>query len=189
MRVARRGGCISPYSDGRFQFPGEGMLGRATVVAGLAGVLGAHRLADLPGGGTLTLASCVLGVAGWAVWRAHARAAARPGRARAGVLAALRGPMLCLLSAWSGFVFSLYCAPRRAPGSVAGRNQCGQGVARHLACRQPARLPAGPAEFEAVVLDAHPSGVPERIRVRWPAGGWRGPYAPARSRPKRRFLK
>ena len=154
------------------------MLGRATVVAGLAGVLGAHRLADLPGGGALTLASCVLGVAGWAVWRAHARAAVRPGRARAGVLAALRGPMLCLLSAWSGFVFTVLCAQTRLDQSLAEINV--DKVSRvtlrvdSLPRLQPDRL-----DFEAVVLDAHPSGVPERIRVRWPAGGWRGPYAPA----------
>jgi len=155
------------------------MLGRATVVAGLAGVLGAHRLADLPGGGALALASCVLGVAGWAMWRAHARAAARPGRARAGVLAALRGPMLCLLSAWSGFVFTVLCAQTRLDQSLAAINV--DKVSRvtlrvdSLPRLQPDRL-----DFEAVVLDAHPGGVPERIRVRWPAAGWRGPYAPAR---------
>lgn len=71
------------------------MLGRATVVAGLAGVLGAHRLADLPGGGALALASCVLGVAGWAMWRAHARAAARRGPAGRGRVSSPRCGVRC----------------------------------------------------------------------------------------------
>ncbi len=138
------------------------MLGRAMVAAGLGGVLGAHRLADLPGGGALALASGVLGLVGWGVWRASARGAA-----------------LCLLGAWAGFTFTVLCAQQRLDQTLADGNV--DKVSRvtlrvdSLPRLQPDRL-----AFEAVVLDARPGGVPERIRVRWPAGGWRGPYAPAR---------
>lgn len=184
------------------------MLGRAMVAAGLGGVLGAHRLADLPGGGTLALVSCMAGLAAWAAWRAGrgtvrnggamrrvgACWAERPGAAdhRAGPMepawrrgsgpgrgALLRASILCLLSAWAGFVFTVLCAQARLAQALADGNV--DRVSRvtlrvdSLPRLQPDRL-----TFEAVVLDAHPGGVPERVRVRWPAAGWRGPYAPAR---------
>lgn len=138
------------------------MLGRAMTAAGLGGVLGAHGLADLPGSGALALASGVLGLVGWGVWRASARGAA-----------------LCLLGAWAGFTFTVLCAQQRLDRTLADGNV--DKVSRvTLRVDGLPRLQPDLLAFEAVVLDARPGGVPERIRVRWPAGGWRGPYAPAR---------
>lgn len=168
------------------------MLGRARVVAGLGGVLGAHGLADLPGSGTLALVSGLPGLVGWVVWRvARGRAgtgdgishrfgrSALSGWCGLGSVATLRSLTLCLLSAWAGFAFTVLCAQARLGQTLADGNV--DRVSRvtlrvdSLPRLQPDRL-----AFEAVVLDAHPGGVPARIRVRWPAGGWRGPYAPAR---------
>ncbi len=170
------------------------MLGRAMAAAGLTGVLGAHRLADLPGGGTLALVSGLLGLASWGMWRAGRRAAGRlgvagrridpagpveesgSGPARGFVL--LRVAILCLLSAWAGFVLTVWCAQARLDQTLADGNV--DRVSRvTLRVDSLPRLQPDQLAFEAVVLDARPGGVPERIRVRWPAGGWRGPYAPA----------
>jgi competence protein ComEC len=145
------------------------MLGRAMVAAGLGGVLGAHRLADLPDSGTLALASALPGLAIWTARRA------RPAR----IAGLLRGLAWCLLAAWAGFVFAVSCAQVRLDQTLADGNvdRVSRVAVRvdSLPRQRPDRL-----EFEAVVLEARPGGVPARIRVRWPAGGWRGPYAPER---------
>ncbi|MFC4299014.1 ComEC/Rec2 family competence protein [Castellaniella hirudinis] len=164
------------------------MLGRAMTAAGLGGVLGAHGLVDLPGSGALALASGVLGLAGWGIWRASARGSERPGEAghrdvlagagRTRAAALLRGAMLCLLGAWAGFTFTVLCAQARLDQTLADGNV--DRVSRvTLRVDSLPKLQPDLLAFDAVVLDAHPGGVPERIRVRWPAGGWRGPYAPA----------
>ncbi|WP_368647034.1 ComEC/Rec2 family competence protein [Castellaniella ginsengisoli] len=138
------------------------MFGRAMAAAGLGGVLGAHGLADLPDSGALALASGALGLAGWGVWRAGAR-----------------GAMCCLLAAWAGFVFTVLHTQARLGQALADGNV--DRVSRvTLRVDSLPKLQPDLLAFDAVVLDAHPGGVPERIRVRWPAGGWRGPYAPAR---------
>ncbi|MDY0308578.1 MAG: ComEC/Rec2 family competence protein [Castellaniella sp.] len=143
------------------------MRGRAMVVAGLGGVLGAHGLADLPGSGVLGVVSGVLGLVGWAVWRAPVHA-----------VPWLRGAVLCLWAAWIGCGFTVWCAQARLNQVLADGNV--DQVARvTLRVDSLPRLQTDRLAFEAVVLDAHPGGVPERIRVRWPGGGWRGPYAPA----------
>jgi competence protein ComEC len=168
------------------------MLGRAMVAAGLGGVLGAHRLVDLPGSGILALVSGLPGLVGWVVWRVTGGRAgtgdgishrfgrsALSGWCGLGSVATLRSLALCLLSVWAGFAFTVLCAQARLGQTLADGNV--DRVSRvtlrvdSLPRLQPDRL-----AFEAVVLDAHPGGVPARIRVRWPAGGWRGPYAPAR---------
>src|SRR5690606_18053511 len=136
---------------------------------GAGGVLGAHRLADLPDSGTLALASALPGLAIWTARRA------RPAR----IAGLLRGLAWCLLAAWAGFVFAVSCAQVRLDQTLADGNvdRVSRVAVRvdSLPRQRPDRL-----EFEAVVLEARPGGVPARIRVRWPAGGWRGPYAPAR---------
>ncbi|MHA3902413.1 ComEC/Rec2 family competence protein [Castellaniella sp. WN] len=167
------------------------MLGRAMVVAGLGGVLDAHRLADLPGSGTLALVSGLLGLMGWVVWRvARGRAGTEDGISHRfgrsvlsgwcglGSVATLRSLAFCLLSAWAGFMFTVLCAQARLDQALADGNV--DRVSRvTLRVDSLPRLRPDRLDFEAVMLDAHPDGVPERIRVRWPAGGWRGPYAPA----------
>lgn len=138
------------------------MFGRAMAAAGLGGVLGAHGLADLPDSGALALASGALGLAGWVVWRAGAR-----------------GAMCCLLAAWAGFVFTVLHTQALLGQALADGNV--DKVSRvTLRVNSLPRLRPDRLDFEAEVLDARPGGVPGRIRVRWPAGGWRGPYAPAR---------
>src|SRR5690606_17850405 len=88
------------------------MLGRAMVAAGLGGVLGAHRLADLPDSGTLALASALPGLAIWTARRA------RPAR----IAGLLRGLAWCLLAAWAGFVFAVSCAQVRLDQTLADGN-------------------------------------------------------------------
>ncbi len=166
------------------------MLGRAMVAAGLGGVWCAHGLADLPGQGALAAISGVLALGGGIAWRVGTR---QPGRAvsaecgwgcskpgRAYALKGLPDLILCLLCAWAGFAFTVLCAQVRLDQQLADGNV--DKVSRvtlrvdSLPRLQPDRL-----AFEAVVLDAHPSGTPERIQVRWPVSGWHGPYAPVRA--------
>ena len=135
------------------------MLGRAMVAAGLCGVLGAHRLADLPASTTWVLISGALGL----VWAGRAHLPTR-----------LHGLMLCLLGGWAGLVFTVLAAQWRLAQVLIDDNV--DKVSRvTLRVDSLPRLQLDQLAFEAVVLDAHPAGVPERIRVRWPAGGWHSP--------------
>lgn len=149
------------------------MLGRAVAAAGLGGVLGAHRLADLPDHGALAWLSGVLwlsGLLGLVVWRVG-----RIGRLRP----RLRGLVACLLGAWAGFSFTALSAQARLGQTLAEGNV--DRVSRvTLRVDSLPRLRPDRLDFEAVVLGSRPAGVPPRIRVRWSASGWRGPYASAR---------
>ena len=163
------------------------MLGRAMIAAGLGGVLAAHGLAELPGGALLALGSgafLAAGCIGWvgAAWARHRRGR-HPFIHDAGVWGRIRPvwlPLcLCLLCAWAGFVFTVLSAQTRLDQRLAESNV--DKVSRvTLRVDSLPRLQPDQLAFEAVVLDAHPGGVPARIRVRWPASGWRSPYAPAR---------
>ncbi|HEX7388028.1 MAG TPA: DNA internalization-related competence protein ComEC/Rec2 [Castellaniella sp.] len=146
------------------------MLGRGLVVSGVLGVVAAHHLRSLPspwvvGLGLLVVVAC--GALG--SWCARIR----PHVAWQWLLGL---PM----AACAGFAVTVLCAQHRLAQGLDDGNvdRVSRVVLRieSLPKLQPDRV-----SFVARVLQAHPSGVPDVIRVSWPASGWRSPYSEARA--------
>lgn len=147
------------------------MIGRAWAVAGVVGVSSAHGLAQLPSVPMLAgIGAGLLAVAGVFCWSG--------GRRRH---PAWRGVLGCLLAGWVAFCVTVLWAHARLEQQVAESNV--DRVARVvLRVEGLPKLTPDRVSFDARVLQAHPSGVPEHIRVSWPAAGGHGsPYAAPRA--------
>ena len=172
------------------------MIGRLAVAAGLLGAGAAHQLARLPAWPWLAAAALVpaamLGLAGFLRRRTGGRAtdASLPDDAafRENGSQRDRTPPLaraaCILALWllaAGLAFSatVFWAQQRLAQVLEDGNV--DRVSRvTLRVQGLPRLQPDRIRFEADVLDSHPTGVPRRILVSWPASGWRSPYAAAR---------
>ncbi|TAN27833.1 MAG: DNA internalization-related competence protein ComEC/Rec2 [Castellaniella sp.] len=141
------------------------MFGRGMVAAGVLGVVVVHQLPTLPTTPVLWVGTAGVLLVALLAWRGR-----RLGR---GVLRWLAS---ALAAGWVGFCLTAFWAHHRLEQVLVAQNV--DRVTRvELRIENLPRLLPDRASFEALVLWAHPPGVPERIRVTWPAGGWRGPYA------------
>lgn len=140
------------------------MSGRLLVLAGFVGVLLAHMQGELPGIAVLVLQGVFMSVF---------LACACAMRRRYGFVFGLA---LLLLAAWLAYAFASVWAQARLAQELAAGNvdKVSRVVLRIEGLPQ---LQADRVRFEALVLQSHPEGVPQRIVVNWPSGTWSGPYA------------
>lgn len=138
------------------------MHGRLSIIAGAGGVVAAHGLAALPS--YTQLAGLVMLALSALVFV----------RKRCGPFAWL------FMAAVLGFAGTALWAQARLNQRLAPLN-VDRVVRVTLRIESLPRLQPDQVSFEARVLQAHPAGVPNRIRVVWGAPGWRGPYAAPRS--------
>jgi competence protein ComEC len=141
------------------------MLGRGMVVAGVLGVVAVHQLSALPTAPIL-----------WAGTSGVLLVALLALRGRCPVRRVLRWLAPALVAGWAGFCLTAFWAHHRV-GHVLAEENVDRVTRVELRIESLPKLLPDRVSFEALVLRAHPPGVPERIRVTWPAGGWRGPYA------------
>jgi len=145
------------------------MLGRGLVVAGGLGVLAAHCLEVLPEGAPLWLGTVVVAMMAGGACLVR-------GRGRM----ALRGIATASCAAWVGFAVTVVWAHERLDQDLVISNV--DRVSRvDVRIESLPRLGPDQVSFVASVLRSRPSGVPETIRVIWPARGWRSPYAAAKA--------
>ena len=149
------------------------MLGRGLVVSGVLGVVAAHQFEVLPSRATTVLMLCLALLMGsGALLFVYARAA--PAWCRSVRLVGL------VLAACVGFAATVLCAQTRLSQALAESNE--DRVSRVvLRIESLPKLQPDRVSFVARALQAHPAGVPELIRVSWPASGWRSPYSEART--------
>lgn len=149
------------------------MVGRGMVLAGLLGVVALHQCRELPGGPQMALGLLVpLAAGAVAHWRPRGTIVPH----RAGRRRLLLGLSWGLLAWWLGFCLTAVWAQLRLAQQLDPSNvdKVSRVVVRVASLP---RLQVDRISFDAEVLQAHPSGVPQTIRVNWPAPGWRGPYA------------
>lgn len=150
------------------------MIGRLMVGAGVLGVGAVHQLAALPDVKALVLLAGTMLVVPLALPAIGMRLAPfTPGINLPTLCRWLAG---CLVAAMVGFLYTAVAAQVRlsdvlSPGNV---DRVSRVVLRieGLPKLEPDRV-----SFEATVLQAHPAGVPRRVRVTWAASGWKSPYA------------
>ena len=149
------------------------MFGRGMVAAGILGVMAVHHLSTLPTPPILLAGTAGILLAGLLTSRGRGL----------GRLVRIRWLALALASGWAAFSLTALWAHHRLVQVLVEQNV--DRVTRvELRIESLPKLLPDRASFEALVLQAHPPGVPERIRVTWPSGGWRGPYAaPVRDYP------
>lgn len=150
------------------------MFGRGMVAAGVLGGVVVHHLSDLPSASVLLAGTAGILLVGLLAWRM---------RGFGHVVWIRRLVVPILVAGWAGFCLTALWAHHRLEQVLAEQNV--DRVTRvELRVESLPKLLPDRVSFEALVLQAHPPGVPERIRVTWPSGGWRGPYAaPARPDP------
>ncbi len=161
------------------------------MVAGLLGVGAVHQLPELPAwpwaAAAVLTPVALLGLAWYLGHRLGVRAVCvLPPAGVAGLSLrrfSLLSRLLRILAFWMlaaglAFAITVFWAQQRLDQRLVDGNV--DRVSRvTLRVQGLPRLQPDRVRFEADVLDAHPTGVPQRILVNWSASGWRSPYAAA----------